>query len=162
MNGKRIVGYTALGSVVLLVAAATYDVSYGWPPIIRTDGYRSLISDFSHATPRESIRKANERRSEWNFDVQLQGGIVAAVKSGDFMTVPELKYSDEPAPRRLYEYLDYSNPIALRTNGRLLYAYWERSLFHTDYWLLVFDLGNRREVQRRRVDARDMPPIERE
>ena len=73
------------------------------------------------------------------------------------MDVVRLQYPDEAQPRTLYEYEDYSNPIGIRLSGRKLFVYWSETLLHTDHWLLAYDVENRRETERRRVDPKDMP-----
>ncbi len=72
------------------------------------------------------------------------------------MDVVTVSYSDERLPRRLYEDTDYSAPVELRRCGDILYVHWAVTLFHTEHWLLAFDLPNRREVWRRRVEASDL------
>ncbi len=159
MTLKRRWWILALLSVLALCAAGAYSVFYGWPPI-RTAGYKSLISEFDHAAPREPIRMGSDEAPVWDFDVPLPGGVVVTVTAQSFMDTPTLKYSDERDGRTLYRYVDYSSPIALRTNGTMLYVYWGETLFHTDYRLLAFDLARRREMERRKVDSRDMPRVE--
>jgi hypothetical protein len=154
------VAYTALAIAVLLLAAGAYRFFHGWPPVIRNGAYRSFISDFGRATRQAPTPRPGEQRSEWNFDVQLPNGVVANVTCRDFMDVAKVKYSDERERRRIYKYVDYSNPMSLRTNGTTLYVYWGETLFHTDYWLLAFDLATRKEARRRKVAWRDMPPME--
>ena len=76
------------------------------------------------------------------------------------MDVVTVHYQDEPAPRTLYDYENYSNPVAIRIAGNKLFVHWAESLVHIDYWLLAYDIENRREVERRRVDPRDMLALE--
>ena len=68
------------------------------------------------------------------------------------MDVVRLQFPGETAPRPLYEYEDYSNPIAIRVAGDRLFVYWGESLFHTDHWLLVYDVRGGSDESRSRSD----------
>jgi hypothetical protein len=74
----------------------------------------------------------------------------------DFTDVVKVQFADEPGPHDLYRYVAYSSPVALRTDGDVLCVYWSEALIHEDRWLLAYDLASRREIDRRRVDPRDI------
>lgn len=86
-------------------------------------------------------------------------GTTVRVQARDFMDVVKVRYGDEHGPHNLYRYVDYSSPVALRTDGDVLYVYWSEALIHVDTWLLAYDLASRREIDRRRVDPRDIGGI---
>jgi hypothetical protein len=155
---KRTYWILALLTLLALCAAGAYSIFYGWP-VVRNAGYKAMVAEFSRAFPREPMRRGSNEPPVWDFDLSLTGGVIVKVTARGFMDTPTLKYSDERKARVLYRYVDYSSPIAVRTSGTMLYVYWGETLFHTDYRLLAFDLARRREVSRRKVDGRDMPPI---
>lgn len=127
-------------------------------PIIRTAGYRAIISEYASAAPLQLASDANQSRV-WDVSLLLANGAQVRVRALDHMSVVTVQYADEAAPKALYDYEDYSNPEAIRSAGHKLFVYWSETLLHTDWWLLAYDLENRREIERRRVDPRDMLPI---
>jgi hypothetical protein len=96
------------------------------------------------------------QRFEWTFVHSLSGGNTVRIQARDFMDVVKVHYGDERRPHNLYRYVDYSSPIALRTDGDILYVYWSETLIHNERWLLAYDLASHREIERRRVDALDI------
>jgi hypothetical protein len=143
--------------VVLAIAGALATLVVGLP-IVRTTGYHAIIREYALATPLQPASDPNQSRI-WNVDLPLSNGARVRVRARDHMDVVTIQYSDETTPKPLYEYEDYSNPVAIRSAGRKLFVCWAETLLHTDWWLLAYDLENRREIERRRVDPRDMPPI---
>lgn len=139
-----------LGAVAIGIAGEVY----GWP-IIRTAGYGVLVDQYAHAVSITAIPGEN-RPSEWNFEHSLSRGTTVHIQATDFMDVVKVHYRGESKPRDLYRYVDYSSPIALRTDGDILYVCWGEALIHSDIWLLAYDLASRREIDRRRVDPRDV------
>lgn len=141
-------------SVVVAVAIEIAGEIYGWP-IIRTDRYRALVDKYAHAAPLTAIPGENQH-SEWNFEHALSNGTTVRIQANGFMDVVRVHYRDESHAHDLYRYVDYSSPIALRTDGDILYVYWGEALIHSDNWLLAYDLASRHEVDRRRVDPGDI------
>ena len=141
--------------VVAAVAIEIAGLVYGWP-IIRTDKYFELVDKYAHAASITARKDAAGQRSEWNFEHSLSGGATVRIQATDFMDVVKVQYRDESRPRHLYRYVDYSSPIALRTDGDILYVNWGEALLHSDIWLMAYDLASRREIDRRRVDPRDI------
>lgn len=134
-------------------------IYYGWP-ILRNRPYRSLITDFQHAQLKDHRWRGNENDG-WDFPVQLADvQTKIQIQAHPYMAVVRVKYEDEDNERPLYNYVDYSHPKEIRTAGQVLYVYWTESLFHTDHWLLAYDLAGRREVIRRRVDPDDLAQIQ--
>jgi len=153
MTVKR--GMVAVAGVAIVIGVLTLIVGL---PVVRTAGYRAMVSEYGRAIPAQPI---NDRRQplKWNFELPVPGGVTIRVQAPDHMGVVKVQYPDEPSPRTLYEYEDYSTPIAIGMTGNKLFVHWEEALLHTDHWLLAYDLENRREIERRRVDPRDLPAV---
>jgi len=114
-----------------------------------------MISAYLSATPVPEA-PPNEEQLKWNVELPVANGVAARIQARDHMDVVKLHYSDEPEPRALYRYVDYSNPVGIRRDGHRLFVCWAETLFRTNYWLLEYDLERRRETQRRRVDPKDL------
>ena len=114
-----------------------------------------MISAYSTATPVPQAPSSDEQL-QWNVELPIAKGVAARIQARDHMDVVKVHYGDEPAPRELYRYVDYSNPIAIRRDGHKLFVCWVEILFRPNYWLLEYDLERRRETQRRRVDPKDL------
>ena len=153
MNLKR----WAIAIVSMTVGVGLAIVIFGLP-VVRSSDYRAVVAAYSRAQPKQEVARGNQA-PEWNFEVALGGDSVVRVEARKFMDVVRLQYSDESTMRTLYEYEDYSNPISIRTAGDRLYVYWHETLVHTDHWLLEFDLQNRQELARLRVDPRDVQDL---
>ena len=82
--------------------------------------------------------------------------MTAQVRAVAHMGVARVKYGDEDDERTLYRYVDYSHPKEVRTKGNTLYVYWTENLFGTEHWILAYDLAERREVARRRIEPGDL------
>ena len=145
--------------IVAAVAIEMAGVIYGWP-IVRTDGYQALIDKYAHAVPMAAIPAENQH-VEWSSEHSLSSGTTVRIQARDFMDVVKVHFRDESKPHDLYRYVDYSSPIDLRTDGDTLYVHWGEALLHSDNWLLAYDLAHRREIDRRRVDPRDMGIVRR-
>jgi len=149
-------------SLILLVALTVLTVVGGLVveivglPIWRTLGYGAMIQEYSEAVPVLPTATPTDELN-WNVDLPVSRGAKARIQARGGMDVVRLHYLDEATPRTLYDYEDYSNPIAIRVSGRKLFVYWGETLIHTDHWLLTYDLENRQEIERRRVDPKDMP-----
>jgi hypothetical protein len=125
------------------------------PPLGRTAGYRAMVSEYAQAIPAQPATHQRHPLT-WSFEHQVASGTTVRVQARGHMDVVKVHYPDEPAPRTLYEYEEFSNPVAIRIAGNKLFVHWAESLLHIDHWLLAYDIENRREVERRRVDPRDM------
>lgn len=143
-----------MAGAALALAIEVVDLVYGWP-IIRTAAYRELVNKYAHATPIPTTPTGNGR-SEWKVEHLLASGAKVAIQASDFMDVVKIQYGGEPGSHDLYRYVDYSSPSALRLNGDVLYVCWGETLIHSEWWLLAYDLANRREIDRRRVDPLDV------
>jgi len=135
------------GAVCLLI---------GCVPIIRTAGYHEMVRAYQAAAPAEP-RGGESQAFKWDFDVPLPAGGSVRVQAPGHPGVARVVYSDESQPRELYKYKDYSNPQAIRVAGRRLFVYFCVTLFHSECWLLDYDLVARTEAGRRRVDPKDLP-----
>ena len=149
-NRRRV---TLTVAVVMLFVLA---IAVWWPPVIRTSRYFSLIDAFDRATAIAPADRGN-RTSEWDVQLRIDDRVRATVRGRNFIDVISLMYSDESEARKLYTYVDYSNPIAVRRAGDVMYVYWVETLFRSEYWLLAYDLRARKEVERRRIDPKDLP-----
>jgi hypothetical protein len=146
---------------LLLIAVATgvlWVTLWGWP-IIRDREYRQLVAGFQQAQLRDNLRRGDQD-SGWDFQVELPDEeTYVRVQAYPHMAVAKVKYGNESDFRSLYAYVDYSNPLQIRTNGEILYVHWEETLVGTKHWLLAYDLAARREIARRRIDADDLTPV---
>jgi hypothetical protein len=145
--GILLVALTLLGGVGIVIVGL---------PILRPPGYRALIQEYTEAVPVNPTGASGEPL-QWDVDLPRSDRGKARIQAGGHMDVVRLQYPDEAAPRTLYEYEDYSNPQAIRVSGRKLFVYWSATLLHTNHWLLAYDVENRREIERRRVDPKDLP-----
>jgi len=143
---RRRAAFVILG---LALAAAVFEFRTGfvgfdvWRPFLRDRSYRALVADFNRAVPRKS-----------DFMVPLSTQALSArVRANDVVTVT---FSDETAGRKLYEYLDKSYVISVRTAGEILYVHWNHTMVGSKYWLMAYDLSTRRELARARVDPTDL------
>jgi hypothetical protein len=144
--------------VILAIAGFIWVVISGWPPIIIRDSqYRKLISDFQQAQKNDKVRRS-ENDEHWDFAVQLPEAQTAVQVSTSHIGfgVVSIKYADEASLKPLYQYYDYSHPEEIRTSRNILYVRWQEILFRTDDWLLAYDLANRREILRRKIDPDDL------
>jgi hypothetical protein len=57
---------------------------------------------------------------------------------------------------KLHKYVDYVSTADMRTAGSVLYVHWVERLLRTDHWLLAYDLANRREIARLKIDPDDL------
>jgi hypothetical protein len=147
--------FWVIGSIVIAaIAIEIAGVIYGWP-VIRTAGYRQLVDKYAQAAPVTGNR-GRDRQTEWHFEHRLSGDRWVHIEADGFMDVVKVRYGQEAQLHNLYKYVDYSSPIAIRIDGDILYVYWGEALIHSDYWLLAYDLANDREIDRRRVDPRDI------
>jgi len=142
-----VVGVISLVSVIGLVAV------FVGLPIVRTASYHAMILEYSRAVPVQATPDPYaSQSSSWSIDLRLSNGATMRVEASDHTDVVRVHYGDESEARALYDYEDYSNPKAIRIAGNTLFVYWEETLLHTDCWLFEYDLENRREIGRRRVD----------
>lgn len=141
---------------LLAISGFAWIVVSGWPPIIiRNSEYRKLISDFHQAQLRE--KSSRDSNISWDFHIQIPERqinvrIWAAYSGG----VVWLKDMDGEPDRPLYEYVDYTHATEIRTAENILYVHWVETLFRTDHWLMAYDLSNRREIVRRKIDPADL------
>lgn len=146
---------------LLLIASATgvlWVTFWGWP-ITRDREYRQLIAGFQHAQLRDNVRRGDQNAG-WDFQVELpEEQSYVRVQAYPRMAVAKVKYGNEGDFRSLYTYVDYSNPLQIRTSGEILYVHWEETLLGTTHWLLAYDLAGRGEIARRRIDAADLAQL---
>ena len=140
---------------VLLASAAVvaFALSTSACAVSRNAGYRTLVTEFQKATQVERPQAGDDS------GIRVQVGatdVIVTINAPTYPGVVSLKYSDEPKPRTLYKYVDYSLPVAIRRSGDILYVHWAETLTHTVDWLLTYDLSGRRELSRRRVDGNDL------
>lgn len=152
-----------LTAVVLLigVAGVVWVAIAGWPPIIIRDSkYRELLSNFQQAQLKSRINGDKDIESDmagWDFQIERpERQTPIQVKAIGHMGVVWVKYSDENNERKLYEYFDYSHVREIRIAQNVLYVSWAETLFRTDYWLMAYDLANRREIVRCKIDPQDL------
>ena len=120
--------------------------------VSRNAAYFDLLGQFRKAESRCAASQG------WSFEVPLaRSGVVARVLGRKGMDVVQVHYSDEPAPRTLYGYVDYSNPIDVRVDHSLLYVYWSETLFSSKAYVLAYNLEDRRVLAKERVDPKDIP-----
>ena len=156
---KRTKRYLIVICSLVLVVAGTGGIWVsisGWPPIIiRTRHYEETIDAFKRATVRDRI-KSSTNNAGWDFLVESEGSnTIAQVRAGT-VGVVKIKYQDEDADRILYEYVDYCSPAEIRTSGKTLYVHWVETLIGTSHWILAYDISNRRELTKCRVDPADL------
>ena len=140
---------------MLVVGGVLTHVIVGFP-VLKTSEYGALIRQYAEARsvgPTGTI----DDELKWNVELPLADGGKARLQAGGHMDVVRLQLPGEAESRPLYEYEDYSNPIAVRIAGDRLFVYWSETLIRTDHWLLIYDMRYRREIERRRIDPRDMP-----
>ena len=155
MSRRKLILLIAVPVLIAVVAGGLWMVIYG-PVIIRDRQYRDLIADFQRAERRNRIRP-DDKDAGWAFEVQApEKQTTIRVQAGPHMAVVRVKYQDEGDERALYQYVDYSHPQEIRTAGNVLYVYWTEILLDTKRWLLAYDLVNRREIVRRRLDPHDL------
>jgi hypothetical protein len=150
-------------SVILMTAVTgiVWVAISGWPPIIiRNREYCELISNFQQAQLRDRINGNKDVDSDmagWDFQVHVpKKQTTGKVKAVGHMGVVWIQYKDENNPNRLYESVDYSHVQEIRTAENILYVHWVEAFFHTDHWLIAYDLENRRELVRRKIDPNNL------
>jgi hypothetical protein len=152
---KRRIRLLVLTSATAVAVWWVWSAVFGWPPILRTASYFALLAEFARATP-ISETSLGTQASGWNSQIQVTDRVLATIRGRSHMDIISVTYSDETQPRALYEYTDYSGPVAVRRAGDMLYVHWVETLLRSDDWLLAYDLSSRREVQRRRIDRHDL------
>src|SRR5262245_507293 len=136
-------------------AAGLWWIVYG-PPIIRNHYYWELIGDVQRAQRKDKMQVGDEKAG-WDFQIQIPGSkTTAQVRASSSMGIATIRYSDEGAARNLYEHVEYTSPVGIRTGGNVLYVHWAHSFFNTKHWILAYDLVGRREISRRRIDPSDV------
>jgi hypothetical protein len=141
--------------VAAAIAAGLWGIVY-WPPIIRNHYYWELVGDFQRAQIKAEIQDGDEKGG-WDFQNQIPGSkTTAQVQASSSMGIATIKYSDEGATRKLYEYADYTGPAGIRIGENVLYVRRTHTLFNTKHWILAYDLVGRREITRRRIDPSDL------
>jgi hypothetical protein len=143
------------------IAGVIWVAISGWPSIIiRNNEYRELISNFQQAQLRDRINGNKDVDSDmagWDFQVQVpEKQITAQVKAAGHLGVVWIQYKGENNPNHLYKYVDYSHVQEIKTAENILYVHWVEILFQADHWLIAYDLKNRRELVRRKIDLNDL------
>lgn len=145
--------------LAVLIPIAAIGTLLGWiyygGPILRNRPYRELIADFQHAQ-RINHRWRGCENAGWDFSVQLAEVQTKIQVQADPSGAVRINYEDEGNERILFDYVDYNYLNEIRMAGNILFVYRTESLFHTDHWLLAYDLIGRRDIIRRRVDPADM------
>lgn len=119
--------------------------------VSRNAAYKTLLAQYASAPRRDMAAEG------WDFEVPVQkAGVVARVAARPGMDAIRISYSDESAPRKLYDYVDYSSVVDVRVDGTTLYVYWVESLLSSKHQLIAFDLQARRVISRRQVDPTDI------
>jgi hypothetical protein len=145
----------SIAVIIIVAIAGVLWAAFGPPIIIRNREYRELISNFKQAQPRE--QKTGDRNVLWDFQIDVpERQTTARVSAVPYPGVLGLKYIDESESRALYEYVDYSHPVEVRTSENILYVFWVERLLRTDQWILAYDLAGRREIVRRKIDPDDL------
>ena len=125
--------------------------------VSRNAAYFELLGQFGNAERRSSLA-AGVSTPEWGFEVPLErSGVVARVFGRKGMDVIRVHYSDEPKPRTLYDYVDYSNPIDVRVARSVLFIYWTETLVSSKSYVLAYDLEGRKVLAKHRVNPNDVP-----
>lgn len=149
-----------LTGVVLLIAVAgvVWVAISGWPPvIIRDREYRELLNNFHQAQPKERVPGAKDSDMDgWDFQVGVSEGQTTVQVKASGRGIVRVKYPDEDDGRKLYEYVDYTHVRRIRMAQNTIYVYWVETLLHTDEWLMAYDLVNRGEIVRRKIDPDDL------
>jgi hypothetical protein len=151
--------YSLILTVIIIGAGSAASLLvwvFGWPLIIiRDNQYRKLIEDYHQASRID--KKGVAARFGNDFQIKTPGSHGAAlIQVPASIGVVSIKYDDENSSRSLYRYAEYSSPIEIKTNGTTVYIYWVEPLFGDNYWILAYDLANRREIIRRKVDPEDL------
>jgi len=146
----------ALYIFICVAGAAGLWAIYYWPPVIRNHYYWELVGDFQRAQSKAK-RQDGDEKGGWDFQLQIPGSkTTAQVQASSNMGIAIIKYSDEDAARHIYEYADYSSPAGIRIGENILYVHWTHTLSNTKHWILAYDLVDRREITRRRIDPDDI------
>jgi hypothetical protein len=145
---------------VLLMIALAITVSmefFGWPLIIvRNQEYRDLIHNFQRAQRKERVKEADDS-VHWQVQAQVpESRTSVQIKGTDVYGVARIRFQGEQEEHQLYEYVDYSYVGEVRVAQNTLFVYWYETLFHTDHWLMAYDLVARREIVRRKIDPEDL------
>lgn len=125
--------------------------------VSRDAAYFQLLEQFSKAQSRGAVADGGLTPA-WQFEVPLaRSSVTAKVGGRQGMDVIRVQYSDKAAPRTLYDYVDYSNPIDVRVDRTVLYVYWVEALFGSTSYMLAYDLENRSMLAKRQVDPKEIP-----
>lgn len=139
---------------ISLVAGSLWVAISGWPPIIvRDHKYQALLVGFRQAQRSEFKREDKDAR--WDFEIR-ESAKPTIIRVWTQAGVVRIKYDDESVVRSLYEHRDYNGVLEIRTTGNVLYVYWYENLLHAKHWLLAYDLNNRQEIARRRINPSDL------
>ncbi len=154
MKAKLLILIPAI--LITAVAGVVWVGLSGWPPIIiRNREYRELISNFQQAQLRDRVKSKDDKG--WEFQVYVpERQTTVRVWAPPHPGVAWIKYIGEEDEHRLYESVDYSHVGEIRVAENILYVYWSEALLRTDYWLIAYDLVNRREIVRRKIDPGDL------
>jgi uncharacterized protein (DUF1330 family) len=158
MNSKQRYLLIIFLIVISAVAAGGLWVAIsGWPPIIIRDRqYNELIEGF-HRADRKYKTGGGSEAAGWGFQIQVPGRrTTALVHVPSSIGVVTIKYDDEDSSRPLYRSAEYTSPVEIRTKGSVLYVHWVEPLFGYNHWVLAYDLADRSEIGKRRIDPNDL------
>jgi hypothetical protein len=158
MNSKQRYLLIIFSIVISAVAAGGLWVAIsGWPPtIIRDRQYNELIDGF-HLADRKYKTGGGGETADWGFQIQVPGRqTIALVRVPSSIGVVTIKYDDEDSSRPLYRSAEYTSPVEIRAKGNVLYVHWVEPLFGYNHWVLAYDLADRSEIGKRRIDPNDL------
>jgi hypothetical protein len=147
--------------IIIIIFGGTAGVLWiavsGWPPIIiRDHTYKELIWNFRRADRKDKRVSANENAG-WVFQIQVpEKQTTALVRVPSPIGVVTISYDDEDTSRALYRSAEYTSPVEIKTHGNVLYVHWVEPLFGFNHWVLAYDLADRNEVVKRRIDPKDL------
>jgi hypothetical protein len=129
----------------------------GWPPIIIHDhAYNELIWNSRRADRKNKTVSENENAG-WVVQIQVpENQTTALVRVPSPIGVVTIRYNDEGASQALYRSAEYTSPVEIKTHDNVLYVHWVEPLFGFNHWILAYDLANRNEIVKRRIDPKDL------
>lgn len=140
----------------VMVVAAGCQASSVRRPMRRSEQYRTLVAEYKTATALPSVAEKGGNRS-WNHPLPQDSPIKATVSGRAHMDIIQVRYPDDPEPRRVHSPEDYTTNLEVRVKGSTLYVYRAVILLWTEYRLAVYDLAARKLRVDLLVSPEDMP-----
>lgn len=125
-------------------------------PMRRSAQYRTLVAEYKSATVLPSVAEKDGSRS-WNSPLPPESPVKATVSGRAHMDIIQVRYADEPEPRRVHDPEDYTTNVEVRVKGSTLFVYRAVILLWTEHRLAVYDLGTRKLTVDLLVSPEDMP-----